>query len=109
MGKLAATCKVGMAQRMLADILDDTQFETFHVAANAREARRYVMDHIREQATLHGLQRYWSSSKRTGPPTVRNVPKNKLDELKGWKVPPQQFAWTHSPVRLALYNLALPQ
>ena len=98
MGKLAATCEVGMAQRMLADILDETQFETLHVAANATEARKYAMDHIKEQAALHGVQRYWSSGKRTSPPTVRDVPKNKLDELQGWKVAPQQFCLDHIPL-----------
>ena len=80
-----------MARRMLADIPDEIQFQTLHVAANAGEARKYVMNHIEEQATLHGLQRYSSSGKRTGPPTVRDLPRKKLDELQGWKVAPQRF------------------
>ena len=98
MGKIAATCKVRMARRMLTDILDDTQFETLHVADNASDAKHYAMDHLNHQATLHGLQRHWSIGKRIGPPTVRNVSKNILNELHGWRVRPQCFCLDLIPV-----------
>ena len=56
------------------------------------------MDHIKQQASLHGPQRYWSSGKRTGPITVRNVSKNKPDKLQGSKVAPQRFCLDHIPL-----------
>ena len=39
MGKLAATCRVGMLQRVLQAIAYPLQFETLHIAPDARSAR----------------------------------------------------------------------
>ena len=91
MGKLAAVCRVGMLQRTLSDLQDQKQFEVLYIAPSAREARKWAMEHIHNQAALHGVDKFWTTGAKKGPPTVRDVPKNKLDELKNWKVTPQPF------------------
>ena len=91
MGKLAAVCRVGMLQRTLSDLQDQKQFEVLYIAPSASEARKWAMEHINNQAALHGVDKFWTTGAKKGPPTVRDVPKNKLDELKNWKVTPQPF------------------
>ena len=49
------------------------------------------MEHIHNQAALHGVEKFWTTGAKKGPPTVRDVPKNKLDELKNWNLAPQPF------------------
>ena len=91
MRKLAAVCRVGKLQRTLSDLQDQKQFELLHIAPSTRDARKWAMDHIHNQAALRGVDKFWTTGAKKGPPTMRNVPKNKLDELKNWKVTPQPF------------------
>ena len=91
MGKIAAVCRVGMLQRTLADSQDQQQFEVLHIAPSKRDARDWAMQHIRNQAAMHGIDKSRTTGAKKGPPTVRDVPKNKLDELKNWRVTPQHF------------------
>ena len=51
----------------------------------------HALAHKRNNAELHGLQKFWQPGPRKGPPTVRDVPKNKLDELFRWRSVPQPF------------------
>ena len=44
-----------------------------------------------EKDGTHGIDKFWTTGAKKGPRTVRDVPKNKLDELKNWRVTPQQF------------------
>ena len=105
MGKIAATCRVGMLQRVLHDIADPLQFEVLHIAPDARGARKWALAHLHHNASLHGLQKHWSSGPRKGPPTVRYVPKNKLDELLRWKCTPQPFCMDLIPVTVWQHHI----
>ena len=100
MGKIAATCKVGMLQRVLHDIADVLQFEVLHIARDARGAHKWALAHLHHNASLQGLQQHSHSAPRIGPPTVCNVPKNEMDELLRWKRAPQHLRMDVIPIHL---------
>ena len=100
MGKLAAVCRAGMLQRTLADLQDSKQFAVLHVAPSTRDARNWALAYIHNLAALHGVDKYWTTGTKKGPPTVRNVRKYKLDELKNWRVKPQRFCLDTMPGHL---------
>ena len=121
MGKIAAVCRVGMLQRTLADLQDQQQFEVLHIAPSTRDARTWAMQHIRNQAALHGIDKSWTTGAKKGPSTMRDVPKNKLDELKNWRVTPQHLCidiipshlwhatiWPFLNDTVALWSLCVP-
>ena len=60
MGKIAATCRVGMLQRVLHDIADPLQFEVLHIAPDARGARKWALAHLHHNAyrALRGCVRF---------------------------------------------------
>ena len=64
MGKSAATCRVGMLERVLHDIADPLQFEVLQVAPLAQGARTLALAHLHQNASLHGLPKHWQSGAR---------------------------------------------
>ena len=105
MWKMAATCRVGMLQRVLHDIADPIQFEVLHIAPDARGVCKWALAHLQHIASLHGLQKHGHSGPPKGPPTLRNVPKNKLDELLRWKCTPQPFYMDLTPVEVWQHHI----
>ena len=105
MGKIVATCRVGMLQRVLQDGADPMHFEVVHIAPDAQGARTWALAHLHHNASLHGLQKHWQSRPRTGPPTVRDVPKNKLDELHRWEHVPQPFCLDLIPTHMWQHHI----
>ena len=101
-GKLSAHCRSGQLLQELKELGDVKQFEVVYIAPSAKDAKAHAMQLLYNQATLHGQKPFWISRASKSPPSVRFLPKNKLNELQHRGRTPQRFALHGLPTDLWL-------
>ena len=76
-------CQCLYAQRNLSLYDDPKQFEVVSELKDHTTAKRVALDMLRDRAESAGIQRFWQSGKKKGPPVTFCPPKNTLLEEQG--------------------------